>query len=414
MLEYDPFSDQILDDPFPVYRQLRDEQPAYFLEEHDCWALSRFEDVWMASQSPQLFKNGGGPGAALIMRSQLSDEMLEAMSQASQGQANLDDAEYSSIHGMNPPDHTKLRKFLTPHFTKQSVAKLEPMMRKIVTENLAAALPTGRLDVLSDLGLRLSVQVACEIIGLPAEDGPSLSKIVQRYFGREQGYRGMPPDAIAAAGELRAYLVDAIRSRRASTAEHGDVFDRYLSFELDGQPFDDERLAGHLTTLVVGATETLPKVVAGGVLQLHRHPDQRAALIDDPSAINDAFTEILRYEMPTQFLTRIVAQDTELHGQTLREGQGLMLLYRSANRDDREFEAPDTFDIDRKPKRILSFGHGTHVCLGQHAARLEAKVLFEEILAAVPDYAVVEDEVVPARSEFVAGYTAMPIVFAPR
>ena len=129
---------------------------------------------------------------------------------------------------------------------------------------------------------------------------------------------------------------------------------------------------------------------------------------------NSSFTEIARYEMPTQFLTRTVARDHELRGQKLEKGQGVLFLYRSANRDEDEFPDPDRFDIHRDPPRILSFGHGTHVCLGQHAAKLEAKVLLEGLLGAVPEYDLDESEVVPERSEFVAGYVSVPIHFTPR
>jgi cytochrome P450 len=169
----------------------------------------------------------------------------------------------------------------------------------------------------------------------------------------------------------------------------------------------------HLMTLVTGGTETLPKVFAGGILQLYRHPGQRAELVADPGLFPVAFTEIARTEMPTNFLTRTVAKDLVLRGRQLRAGQGVMLLYRSANRDEREFPEPDRFDIHRRAPRTLSFGHGTHVCLGQHVARLEARIMLEELLRRAPDYAVLEDQVVPARSEFVAGYLAMPIAFAP-
>jgi len=225
----------------------------------------------------------------------------------------------------------------------------------------------------------------------------------------------MPPDAIAAMVELHEYLHAAIAERRRSgRTDTEDALGAFLRASVDGRPFDDQELAGQLMTLVVGGTETLPKVFAGGVLQLARHPDQRAALVSDPTRIKPAFEEIARYEMPTQFLTRSVKQDIELRGEKLRAGQGVLLLYRSANRDEREFVEPDRFDIARGPSRILSFGHGTHVCLGQHAARLEARIMYEELLAAVPEYEVPEETVVRAHSEFVDGYLAMPIVFEPR
>ena len=403
MVHYDPFMEEILDDPFPLYKRLRDEAPAYFVEKHDCWALSRFEDVWNVSQNAKTFQSGEGPGSSLFLA-----DLPEAV------RTEWDERPpTASIFTMNPPDHVRLRKALAPQFTKRSTAKLEAFIRENVRENLAAALPTGKCDVLTDVGLKLSVQVTCKIIGLPVEDGELLAGITRRYFSREPGTHGMPESAIAAAMELDEYLLRAVAARRRSGVNNGDILDAFMAFEQDGRRYSDTEIASHYVTLVVGGTETLPKVAAGGLLQLYRRPEQRARLIAEPSLIPDAFEEILRYEMPTQFLTRIVARDVELHGEKLREGQGVMLLYRAANRDEREFPDPETFDIARKPRRILTFGHGHHVCMGQHVARLEGRVLLEEVLASMPDYVVREEDIVPARSEFVAGYIEMPIEFKP-
>ena len=283
----------------------------------------------------------------------------------------------------------------------------------MVRSALDRVLPTGRCDVIGDLAGQLSVRIACTIIGLPLTDSDFLVDIVRRFFAREPGVQGMPPSAMLAALELRDYLLDAVRARRRSGVEDRDVLDILLSLRIDDRPFSDDELTGQLTTLVVGGTETLPKVFAGGVLQLSRHPEQLSALRDDPSLIPDAFQEIARYEMPTNFLTRTLSRDLELRGQALREGQGVLFLFRAANRDAEEFPDPDRFDIRRRPPRILSFGQGTHLCLGQHAARLEARIAYEELLARVPDFEVIEEEVVPARSEFVAGYLEMPIRFKP-
>ncbi|MCE2392831.1 MAG: cytochrome P450, partial [Proteobacteria bacterium] len=233
------------------------------------------------------------------------------------------------------------------------------------------------------------------------------------YFSREPGVEGMSPDAHAAAAELQAYLLDAVREKRRSGDERRDALSVYASFRPDGAPLNDDDFAQHLNILVVGGTETLPKVAGGGVIQLARHPDQRADLAEDPSLIRDAFSEIARYEMPTHFLTRRIARDHELRGQKLKAGQSVLFLYRCANRDEREFDRPDRFDVHRRPPRILAFGHGTHVCLGQQVARLEGRVILEELLAAFPDYAIEESEIVPERSEFVAGYVSVPIHFDP-
>ena len=401
MIEYDPFSDEIRNDPFPVYARLRAESPVHYVERRGVWALALFEDVWHVGENPQTFM---APGPSLDTAA--TAEVLAAEDQ-------LEMSARSSIFGMNPPQHTQLRKQLTRYFSPRGVAHLERAVRSLARECIAKALPVGRLDVIDDLAAQVSARVVCLTIGLPVEDGPQLASVVKRFFGREPGIEGMPPDAMAASGELQAYLFDAVRERRRRGTSGRDALDAYLQISIDGRPYSDDELASHLATLVVGGTETLPKVCAGGVLQLHRHPEQRADLVADPSLIPTAFTEIARYEMPTQFLSRTARRDVELRGQKIRAGQGVLLLYRSANRDAREFDDPDRFDIHRRAQRILSFGHGTHLCLGQHAARLEARVMYEELLAALPEYQVVEHEVVRARSEFVDGYLKMPIVFEP-
>ena len=396
-VEYDPFDDAMLDDPFPVYARLRAESPVHYLARHDCWALSRFEDVWNAGADPESFPSPG-PSLSTASMSVILGESEEPQ-------------DIASIFAMNPPQHTTIRKAVARHFSPGGVRRLEPAVRAAARECLEKGRPHGRLDVIGDLAAQISVKVACLLIGLPVSDGEHLTGIVRRFFAREPGVEGMPPDGMQAAQELHEYLLAAVKERRRRGTGAGDLLDQFMTLAVDGAPYDDEQLAQHLNILVVGGTETLPKVFAGGVLQLYRHPEQRAELVADPALIVPAFEEIARYEMPTQFLQRTVGRDMELRGQKLREGQGVLFLYRSANRDEREFDAPDRFDIHRRAPRILSFGHGTHVCLGQHAARLEARVLYEELLAAIPEYEVVESEVVPARSEFVAGYLEMPIVF---
>ena len=398
MIEYDPFDDVMKVDPFPVYARLRAESPVHYVEAYDTWALALFEDIWNAGQDSELYPSPGPTLGTIIT----IDEATDAPAP-------------ESVFGLNPPYHTQIRKAVTRLYSPRGVAKLESHIRGTVKRCLDEALPTGRLDVIADLGLHVSVEVASLLIGLPLEDSDHLVSIVRRFFTRIPGVDGMPPDAIAASMELNDYLLAAVKKRRKAGGfgEGKDALDLYAAVAPPDGSMTDERLASHMHILVVGGTETLPKVFAGGLIQLHRHPDQRAELVADPSLIPSAFQEIARYEMPTQFLTRGVSRDHELRGQALKKGQGVMFLYRSANRDANEFEDPDRFDIHRKAPWILSFGHGTHVCLGQHAAKLEAKVLYEELLSVVPEYDLDESEVVPERSEFVAGYVSVPIRFRP-
>ncbi len=165
----------------------------------------------------------------------------------------------------------------------------------------------------------------------------------------------------------------------------------------------------HLGMLVIAGSETTAKAIALAIALLAEFPDQRAALMREPDLILDGFHEALRYDNPTQFLCRTIAEPTELHGQKLEPGQGVMLLYASGNRDEREFTGPDVFDVTRRPRRILSFSVGRHLCIGIHLARLEARVALEELLARFPRYEVDFASAERVRTEFIKGYTSLPV-----
>jgi len=182
-----------------------------------------------------------------------------------------------------------------------------------------------------------------------------------------------------------------------------------LAFEDEGRRIPDEEVAANLSLLLIGGTDTLPKVIANTLQRLARNPDQRARVVADPGLTLDAFHEALRIDMPTQYMCRALLADAELHGQKLRAGQPIVLLYASANRDEREFPDPETFRLDRRPPRSLGFSHGTHACLGLHAARAEARIGIEEFLARFPHYQVLEDRIERFETEFVQGCAKMPI-----
>ena len=165
--------------------------------------------------------------------------------------------------------------------------------------------------------------------------------------------------------------------------------------------------------MLVGGTETLPKAFSACVYRLFQNPDQRAEIVKDPSLVAGAFREALRYDMPTQALGRSVKVPKEVHGQKLGLGQGLLFLWASANRDEREFANPDRFDIHRRAPRILTFGSGAHMCLGAHFAQMEGRVMLEELLAVAPEYEVLEDQAVRIRSEVFRGFSSLPIRFNP-
>ena len=395
MLDYHPFSAALFDDPWPIYRRLRDETPAFHIEEFDCWFLSRFEDVWNACADPRFVAGEGVTTIELLL-----------------GQRFPDFDAASNLAALDPPAHTRLRERLAPFFMPRAARELEGFTRELVADLLDAALPRGELDVIGDLAMRVSVRVACRILGIPLEDADLLAGNVNASFHRDPDSRGQTEAGHAAGSGLRDYLSKWIAERRVRTRGDG-ILGRLLAFEMDGRRFSDEDVVSNLSLLVIGGTETLPKVFAGAVHQLARHPDQRARVASQPGLAADAFWEALRTEMPTQMLGRTLREEVVIHGERLRPGQKAMFLWACANRDEREFADPERFDLARRAPRILSFGHATHRCLGHNVARMEGRVLLEELLARIPDYEVEEERAVRIRSEFFRGFASLPIRFRP-
>ncbi len=393
MIEYDPFSEQIMmGDPYPIYRQLRDEAPAYFLPKHNAWALSRFEDIWQASlMSEELITGKGTTSAQTMTKVQPVTPM---------------------INTMDPPAHTELRSQIRRFFMPAAVRTLEPMISGVIDGCFERFYDSGECDVVNDLGTLVATTTACVISGIPLEDASHLNDLVWRFFKRVPGVEGMTEDGVAALMELNGYFAQLIKTRR-NAPEQDDVLNLLLNIEIGGQKLDDESLGSHLSMLIIGGSETFPKTLANIVRRLAEHPDQRRACAEDPALIPDAYWEGLRYDMPTQFLCRTVAKPVTFHGETFEPDQVVMLLYPSANRDPREFEDPDRFEIRRKAPRILSFGQGIHLCLGMQVAKLEGRLCLERILSRMPEYQVHVDRADWFRTDFVQGFAGLPISFQP-
>ncbi len=390
MVDYNPFSDEVMRDPHPIYRQLRRESPVHHIEEYDAWALAKFEDIWKCSMDNKHFSAAKGTTSShLLTKVQPVTPML---------------------NNMDPPQHTQLRAAMRHHFQPAAIGKLEPVIREIAVKNLEAARDRGEMDVMADLASKVSVTVACLVVGIPLEDAALMNDLVWRFFARDPEIDGMTPDGLQAMQEMFVYFTD-ISQKRRKQGDQGDVVSLLNDIEIDGQKLDDGAIASHISMLIIGGSETLPKVFASSVQHLGNHPDQRADVAQDPGLVPNAFLETLRYDMPTQFLCRTVIEDVELRGQTLRTGQPVLFLYPSGNRDEDEFQNPDSFDVRREIPRLLSFGHGTHLCLGIHAAKLEGRVLLEELLPRFPEYALDLDRSERLVTDFVQGWGKLQITF---
>jgi cytochrome P450 len=394
MVRYDPFDAEIIHgDPYPIYQQLRDEAPAYYIERYDCWALSRFADVWNAGDDDNFSSARGSASGHLLTKVQPLMRMLNTM---------------------DPPDHTRLRALLRPLFSPSRMRQLEPAFRSFIVECLDALREREVIDVVGEFAQPLATYVACTVAGFPRADGALLRKLVHRFFGREEGVDGMTADGVRAQEEMVEYFAGLIAERRRAPHDSGDALGALLRFEHDGAPIPDEEVASNLMLLLLGATDTLPKVLANTFHRLQQNPEQRAQVVADPGLALDAFHEALRIDMPTQYMCRSLLRDAELHGQKLRAGQPVLLLYAAANRDEREFPDPDAYRLDRRPPRHLGFSHGTHACLGLHAARAEGRLAIEEFLARFPAYEVQEDGSERLATEFVQGYSKLSVRLRPQ
>lgn len=387
---YDPFADDVIHgDKYAVYKRLRDEAPVFYSEKWDCYALSRFEDVWEACQSPAISSASGTTLSHLLTKVQ---PVLPLM------------------NSMDPPAHSSLRALLRKQFMPRRVKEIAPRIQGVVEQLLDEMAGKASPDFVEDFALPLATTVGTMVIGLPVEDGPLLRGMVDDFFSREPGNPGMTERGLAAMGEMDAYFQRLSAERRGRPPVDFDAISVLQSWEgPDGHRADDHEVASNLQLLLIGGTDTLPKVLANLALRLFQNPDQRAALVADPSLAVDAFNEAVRIDMPTQNMARMIAGDFSIRGETLESGKPLLLLYAAANRDEREFPDPDRYDLRRRAPRSLSFSHGTHACIGLHVARKEGELAINEFLRRHPDYTVDESGLERYETEFVQGISSLPI-----
>lgn len=391
-VSYDPFSDDVIHgDNHGIYKRLRDESPVHYLERFDAFALSRFEDVWWACEGDFVSNANGATSAHLLTRVQPVLPLL---------------------NNMDPPEHTRLRSGLRKHFMPARVRAIEPWIQSLVEGLLEPFQDGGEHEFVEEFAQPLAMGVGCKVIGLPEEDGDYLRDVVGRFFAREPGHSGMTEDGLVAMGEMNDYLRRISAEQRANPPSEPNAISVLREYrDLDGGALDDDDIGSHLSLLLIGGTDTLPKVLANMLLRLQESPDQRAEVAADPGLTVPAFNEAVRIDMPTQNMCREISRDVERHGTPMRAGQVIVLLYTAANRDEREFPDPERYDIHRNPSRSLGFSHGHHACIGLHVARKEGEVAMNEILKRFPDYRIDTSRLETYSTEFVKGYSAMPVTF---
>lgn len=400
-LEYDPYSEEALRDPTRLYRQLRNRFPAYPLPQYDAWALSRFEDIWTVGQDTAGFVMDIGPI--------YEPQELAKFNRGSISPAEPFGGRTASFSQLDPPVHTLIRRALGPPLLPSAVARMEADIRAFANRRLDTLVPQGEFDIYTDYAGTVSAYVMCRIVGLPVEDAALVQDLVSRGFARNPP--GLTPAAVEQRRELHGILVNLVRRRRANPGGPPmPAIDGLMRLEIDGKPLDDDQIAVQLGTITTGGTETVPKVVARCLLELARRPEQLRAVRSNLSAnCRKAFEEAMRHGAPLQYVGRTASRDIEIAGARILAGQRLFLLLPSGNRDEREFSNPDEFIWNRHMKRHLAFGYGVHFCIGAHIARLEGRILLEELLARIADYDIDEARALMPPSDFQIGYVRMPL-----
>ncbi len=403
MIDYDPFSPEVMRDPWPVYAELRAAAAAHRLPRYDAWALPRFDDVWQVLADRERFSIVEGP---IFPRERL-EHPNDGPPDTAVGRP------LRSFSTIDPPEHTRLRRAMLPPFLPRAVGGLEDRVRARARARLDALAGRTTFDVVADLCAPVVAETTCELLGLPTAEHAWILERVNTSTRRAPGRAGTTDEGRAAQAELHAHL----RAHVAATRGTGGLVDLLAAHRVGDEPgaapLDDHEIAVQLGTLLVGGVETLPKIVAGGMRRLEHEPELRAAIAADPAVAANAFEECMRLDAPLQWVGRTLRVDAEVAGVSMRAGARVLLLLASANRDEREFPDPERFTIGRPFRRTLVFGHGVHVCIGAHAARLEGRVLLAELLARVPRYAVDHDGAERPASEFQVGWTRLPLRVAP-
>jgi cytochrome P450 family 142 subfamily A polypeptide 1 len=373
--------------PFDDWAWMREHAPAYWDATNEIWALTRHADVLAAEKDPATFSSQRAPRPH-------GDHLPMMIS-------------------MDDPEHGHRRKLVSRGFTPRRVRDHETTIRRICGTIIDRVAARGECDFVWDIAAPLPLLLIADMLGFPTESYDDLLRWSDDLI-RATTAEPEPEVALAAmeAGiAFREFQLGVIADRRVHPGD--DLVSILCDAEIDGERLDDESIINESLLILIGGDETSRHVMTDGMLALLDHPEQLAILRDDPAAIEVGVEELLRWVSPIKNMARTVAREMELHGQTLHEGDQVVLMYPSANRDAAVFDHPDEFDVRRDPNPHLAFGFGPHFCMGASLARIELKVMFSELFRRLPDLHLAGDPLPRRASNFISGPEAMPVAFTP-
>ena len=370
--EYNPFDPNFYtDNPWGTYSWMRNEHPVYHSEKWGWYALTRFDDVAAAALDSDTFRNFEGMD-------------IDATGE----QTNAGNFAY-----MDNPRHDQIRRIVQPFFQPAAVAKRSHPIRQAVRDLVANWQERGEVDIAQELAWPLPFDAFFNLLGLPSvhdEKFAQLEKWTHQLKHREPNSPDLTPISKAAAENIRNYFRELIEARRSKPSD--DLLSHIVRAEVDGKPFvepevtENSEVLGLLTLLFLGGVESTAGLIGSVFKLLGENPEQRALVLADPNRVSDAIEETLRWSSPLQETARTAIRDVHLHGTTIPAGSRVVLVTGAANRDERQYVDPDTFNISRGKFRHFGFGEGLHRCLGAPLARLEANIVLQEVLPLLGEY----------------------------
>ena len=372
-------------DPYPAYRELRATSPVCWNDVTNFWALLKYEDIRFVSSNPAKFSSTKGIT--------IPDPYVPSPVQP------------GSLIFTDPPRHRQMRKLINSGLTRRRVAVLEPKIREIVRGILQGLQPDSVHEFAEEIAAPLPTRMIAELIGAPPDDWEQFRVWSDAATGTADPEIEL--DSSVAMGQLFEYFQKLIAARRATARD--DLLSVLAGAEIDGHRLTDEDLLNFAFLLLVAGNETTRNLIALGTLALIAHPDQCRLLTDDPTLIPGAVEEMLRWNSPVVHMARTAMTDVEIRGQRIAEGDVLVMLYGSANRDEEIFGSDsEQFKVTRHPNPHIAFGCGEHSCVGAQLARLEASVMFDELLCRFPKIELV-GEVDRMRATMIPGVKRMPV-----
>ena len=383
--------------PWPMYRALREHDPVHHVvpdragsgRSDDYWVLSRHADVWNAARDHETFSSAQGltVNYGELEKIGLQDNPPMVM--------------------QDPPVHTEFRKLVSRGFTPRQVEAVEPAVRRFVIERIERLRAAGGGDIITELFKPLPSMVVAHYLGVPEEDRDRFDGWTEAIVAANT--TGSVASVGAAVGSMMGYFAELIERRRRDPGD--DTVSHLVAAGVgaDGDAAGKLAVLAFTFTMVTGGNDTTTGMLGGSVQLLHQRPDQRRLLAGQPDLIGDAVDELLRLTSPVQGLARTTTREVQLHGRTIPAGRKVLLLYGSANRDERQYGADaGELDVTRRPRNILTFSHGAHHCLGAAAARMQARVALTELLARCPDFEVDESGIVWAGGGYVRRPLSVP------